>query len=64
MERDPLRLVWRATPGHHVVAFVLLALAGALVLVGIDLVRLVLDGLAGGARPARSCISRSRCRPL
>ena len=52
MERDPLRLVWRATPGHHVVAFVLLALAGALVLVGIDLVRLVLDGLAGGARPA------------
>ncbi|HEX2552223.1 MAG TPA: ABC transporter ATP-binding protein/permease [Microvirga sp.] len=52
MERDPLRLVWRTTPGHHLVAFVLLGLCGALVLAGIDLVRLVVDGIAGAGAPA------------
>ncbi|MDQ4136565.1 MAG: hypothetical protein M3158_10305, partial [Pseudomonadota bacterium] len=51
MERDPLRLVWRATPGLHLVAFVLLAVTGTLVLVGLDLVRLVLDGVAGANVP-------------
>lgn len=51
MERDPLRLVWRATPGLHLVAFALLAVCGALVLAGLDLVRLALDGMAGYGAP-------------
>jgi ABC-type multidrug transport system fused ATPase/permease subunit len=46
MERDPLRLVWRTAPGLHLVAFLLLAVCGALMLVGIDLVRLILDEVA------------------
>ena len=54
MERDPLRLVWRATPGLHLLAFALLGLCGMLVLAGIDLVRAVVDDLArsGAGAPA------------
>jgi ABC-type multidrug transport system fused ATPase/permease subunit len=48
MERDPLRLAWTTNPVRHFFGFGLLALAGFLVLVGFDLIRLVVDRAVGG----------------
>src|SRR5215207_8110883 len=49
MERDPLRLAWKTNPLRHIIGFLLLTLAGLLLLVGFDLVRIVVDGAIGGA---------------
>jgi ABC-type multidrug transport system fused ATPase/permease subunit len=49
VERDPLRLAWKTSPFRHLVGFGLLALAGLLILVGLDLVRIVVDRATGGA---------------
>jgi hypothetical protein len=49
VERDPLRLAWKTSPFRHFVGFSLLALAGLLILVGFDLVRVVVDRATGGA---------------
>jgi ABC-type multidrug transport system fused ATPase/permease subunit len=49
VERDPLRLAWKTSPFRHLVGFGLLALAGLLILVGFDLVRIVVDRATGGA---------------
>src|SRR5215213_9706535 len=48
MEHDPLRFVWRAAPALHVGAFALLAIALALVWIGLDLIRVALDDTIGG----------------
>ncbi|MEE1612959.1 ABC transporter ATP-binding protein [Microvirga sp. CF3016] len=49
VERDPLRLAWKTSPVRHLVGLSLLALAGLLILIGFDLVRLVVDRATGGA---------------
>ncbi|WP_262269031.1 ABC transporter ATP-binding protein [Microvirga yunnanensis] len=49
VERDPLRLAWKTSPGRHLVGLSLLALAGLLILLGFDLVRLVVDRATGGS---------------
>lgn len=51
IERDPLRLAWKTSPFRHLIGFGLLALAGLLILIGLDLVRIVVaraTGAAGG----------------
>lgn len=48
IERDPLRLAWKTSPLRHLVGFGLLALAGLLILIGFDLVRIVVDRATGG----------------
>jgi ABC-type multidrug transport system fused ATPase/permease subunit len=48
MERDPLRLAWKTKPARHLAGFCLLALAGLLLLLGLDLVRMVVDRAVGG----------------
>ncbi len=53
MERDPLRLAWNTKPVRHILGFCLLILAGLLILVGLDLVRIVVDRAIGGA-PAQA----------
>jgi len=49
MERDPLRLAWKTSPLRHLFGFLLLALAGLLLLLGLDLVRTVADRAVAGA---------------
>ena len=49
VERDPLRLAWKTSPFRHIVGLSLLALAGLLILVGFDLVRVVVDRATGAA---------------
>jgi ABC-type multidrug transport system fused ATPase/permease subunit len=49
IERDPIRLAWKTSPARHLVGFGLLALAGFLILAGLDLVRLIADRATGGA---------------
>lgn len=51
MERDPLRLAWKTKPARHLLGFGLLTLAGLLLLVGLDLVRIVVDRAIGGGPP-------------
>lgn len=55
MERDPLRLAWTTTRALHLGAGLLLVAAAALLLVGIDLVRVLVDEVAApvgtGASP-------------
>ncbi|MFC4175183.1 ABC transporter ATP-binding protein [Microvirga sp. GCM10011540] len=51
MERDPLRLAWKTKPARHLLGFLLLTLAGFLLLVGLDLVRIVVDRAVGGGLP-------------
>lgn len=53
MERDPLRLAWKTSPGRHGLAILLLAIAGTALLATIVLVRAAVDQLVGGA-PAES----------
>ncbi|HEU6441955.1 MAG TPA: ABC transporter ATP-binding protein [Microvirga sp.] len=52
MERDPLRLAWKTSPLHHVLGFALLALAGLLLLAGLDLIRSVVDWAVSGGSGA------------
>ena len=47
MERDPLRLAWKTSPLRHLFGFLLLALAGLLLLFGLDLIRMVVDRAVG-----------------
>jgi ABC-type multidrug transport system fused ATPase/permease subunit len=47
MERDPLRLAWKTNPARHVLGFILLTLAGFILLIGFDLVRIVVDRAIG-----------------
>jgi ABC-type multidrug transport system fused ATPase/permease subunit len=47
MERDPLRLAWKTNPARHLLGFCLLTLAGFLLLVGLDLVRIVVGRAVG-----------------
>ncbi|HLM40523.1 MAG TPA: ABC transporter ATP-binding protein [Microvirga sp.] len=49
MERDPLRLAWKTSPVRHLFGFLLLALAGLLLLLGLDLVRSMVDRAVAGA---------------
>lgn len=59
MERDPLRLAWRTKPARHLLGFCLLMLAGLLLLVGLDLVRIVVDrAIGGGPAQAESAFLR------
>jgi ABC-type multidrug transport system fused ATPase/permease subunit len=48
MERDPLRLAWATAPARHLLAGVLLVAAGGLFLVGLDLVRTLVDRMVAG----------------
>ncbi len=50
MERDSLRLAWKANPLAHLFGFLLLTLAGLLVLLGLDLIRVLMDRAVGGAQ--------------
>ena len=43
MERDPRRLAWRTSPARHLLAGLLLAVAGAFLLVALGLVRIAID---------------------
>src|SRR3712207_5414 len=49
MERDPLRLAWKTSPLRHLFGFLLLALAGFLLLAGLDLIRTMVDRAVAGA---------------
>lgn len=51
MERDPLRLAWTTRPAAHCLAALSLLVAAFLLLVGIDLVRVVIDHVVLGAAP-------------
>ncbi|HEV2559615.1 MAG TPA: ABC transporter ATP-binding protein [Microvirga sp.] len=51
MERTPLRLAWSAAPSRHLAAGACLALAGALLMAGLDAVRAVVDSLLAGGAP-------------
>ncbi|WP_210496222.1 ABC transporter ATP-binding protein [Microvirga antarctica] len=43
MERDPLRLTWKTTPWQHLLGFLVLALSGITLLIGLDLIRVATD---------------------
>jgi ABC-type multidrug transport system fused ATPase/permease subunit len=59
MERDPLRLVWRAAPGLTVALVVLALVAGLpLVLVVLEFVRAAIDAAAVGARQGTATLLR------
>jgi ABC-type multidrug transport system fused ATPase/permease subunit len=45
MERDPVRLAWTTMPGRHLAAGFLLLASGLLLLLEIDLVRILVDGI-------------------
>ncbi|MBB4038782.1 ABC-type multidrug transport system fused ATPase/permease subunit [Microvirga flocculans] len=47
IERDPLRLAWKTSPARHLAGLGLLALAGLLILIGLDLVRVVVERATG-----------------
>jgi len=49
MERDPLRLAWKTSPLRHAFGFFLLVLSGLLILLGLDLIRIVVDRAVEGA---------------
>lgn len=49
MEREPLRLAWKTNPLRHLFGLFLLALAGLLLLLGFDLIRVVVDRAVAGA---------------
>lgn len=51
MERDPLRLAWTTSPLRHLFGFVLLALAGLAVVLGLILIRAAIDHAMGGPAP-------------
>ncbi|QFU14891.1 ABC transporter ATP-binding protein [Microvirga thermotolerans] len=57
MERDPLRLAWKTDRLCHLLGFLLLAVAGGLLVLGFHLVRTVLDLAAGEADPAAPFLS-------
>jgi len=65
MERDPLRLAWKTTPARHLAGFLLLILAGLLLLLGLDLVRIVVDRAVGasGTEPAANVFLRLAITP-
>jgi ABC-type multidrug transport system fused ATPase/permease subunit len=52
MERDPLRLAWTTAPVSHLVGVLLLLAAGALLLIGIDFVRVLVDDVIAGGTSA------------
>lgn len=52
MERDPLRLAWKTNRARHLLGFLLLAVAGGLLVLGFDLARAVVDLAVGAASPA------------
>ncbi|GEO15167.1 ABC transporter ATP-binding protein [Microvirga aerophila] len=60
MERDPLRLAWKTSPARHLLGFCLLTLAGFLLLIGLDLVRIVVARATGapGASAAANTFLR------
>jgi ABC-type multidrug transport system fused ATPase/permease subunit len=58
MERDPLRLAWKTSPLRHVLGFCLLALAGILLLIGLDLIRVVVDRAVAGGDAAPGALLR------
>jgi ABC-type multidrug transport system fused ATPase/permease subunit len=43
MERDPLRLAWKTSPGRHLLGFLLLALSAGALLFGFELIRVTTD---------------------
>ncbi|AWM88888.1 ABC transporter ATP-binding protein/permease [Microvirga sp. 17 mud 1-3] len=57
MERDPLRLAWKTDPARHLLGFLLLAVAGGLLVLGLHLVRMVTDLAMGAADPAAPFLS-------
>jgi len=58
MERDPLRLAWKTSPLRHVFGFCLLALAGLCLLIGLELIRTVVDQTVSGGNPAPAILLR------
>ncbi|HST94987.1 MAG TPA: ABC transporter ATP-binding protein [Microvirga sp.] len=58
MERDPLRLAWTTKPARHLLGFCLLTLAGLLLVLGFDLVRIVVDRAVAGPAPADNAFLR------
>src|SRR4051812_7533220 len=49
MERDPLRLAWTTAPALHGLAMLLLGVAGLLLLLEIDFIRIIVDGVSSAA---------------
>ncbi len=43
MERDPLRLAWRTSPGRHLLGFLLLGLSAVALVFGLELIRVTTD---------------------
>lgn len=60
MERDPLHLAWKTSPVRHLLGFVLLVMAGLLLLAGFDLVRTAVDQAVGGTAPGAADTSLLR----
>ncbi|PVE20428.1 multidrug ABC transporter ATP-binding protein [Microvirga sp. KLBC 81] len=58
MERDPLRLAWKTSRLRHVFGFCLLALAGLCLLVGLELIRIVVDRAVAGGGSAPPALLR------
>ncbi|WP_230532532.1 P-loop NTPase family protein [Microvirga roseola] len=63
MERDPLRLAWKTHPLRHCLGFCLLILAGLLLLVGFDLIRVVVDRAVGGTMGVPDALLRIAVSP-
>ncbi|WP_414472473.1 ABC transporter ATP-binding protein [Microvirga sp. M2] len=58
MERDPLRLAWKTSPLRHGLGFALLALSGLLLLVGLELIRAVVERAVSGDAAAPATLLR------
>ncbi|WP_243369299.1 ABC transporter ATP-binding protein [Microvirga solisilvae] len=56
MERDPLRLAWKTSPLRHALGFCLLVLAGLCLLVGLELIRIVVDRAVAGDATAPAAL--------
>ncbi|WP_224313447.1 ABC transporter ATP-binding protein [Microvirga puerhi] len=57
MERDPLRLAWKTNRIRHLLGFLLLAAAGVFLVLGLDLVREVVDLAIGALSPTTPFLS-------
>lgn len=63
MERDPLRLAWKASPLRHILGFLLLAAVGLLLIAGLDLIRLVVNRAVAGGGDASAALFRIAVTP-
>ncbi|MCG7392877.1 ABC transporter ATP-binding protein [Microvirga sp. ACRRW] len=63
MERDPLRLAWKVSPYRHILGFGLLVLAGILLIVGLELIRTVVDRAVAGGSAAPGTLLRIAVTP-